>query len=693
MRTADVGDHNMSVLYLDPAQPDLANGPALEIAASKQVPSAFAGWFPNAAPAIAALVIMPLPGVCGPSTPERLVHRYLDVRLSPDAAHIAAVEGESPLGAYYPDVRELVIRAVTAKSEARIPLPCGRVPQCWPGSLAWQSDGKRLAFTVRTPGRHAYSLYTVGPDGTDLTKLLEFNGTLTDLKYGLNDTLAALAIENARKEVGAVEAGAMVAGDLDAPPAEQRIVIVESGALRWVSPADLFVYEYDWRPDGAGFVGTAAPGDGDNNWWTAKLYALAPTDAATRVLYTPTDIRQQIATPKISRDGRTVAFIAGLMSDFDSTGGDVYTVSVDGGGAVDVTPGLKGSATALGWSCKGSLRAELLVGHQHQIVDLGSGRAPANAKVLWSGTDALKGEDSVGPRACPSDVLAFSHESFTSPPEIEVGPPGQLRDLTAMNAGLATKEKVISVSWTSDGFDEQGWLQLPEHAAGKMPMVTVVHGGPAAAAVPLFYGPGVTSAMLARGWAVFRPNPRGSFGQGEHFTTANIRDFGHGDLRDVLTGIDAAEHVAPIDDARLGLMGVSYGGFMTMWAITQTSRFKAAVAAAGISNWESYYGENGIDEWLLPYFGVTVYDDPEVYRRSSAINFIRNARTPTFAFVGERDVECPASQTVEFWHAMKAIGVPTSIMIYPGEGHGLREPAHAEDAMRRTLEWFDRYLR
>jgi dipeptidyl aminopeptidase/acylaminoacyl peptidase len=274
-----------------------------------------------------------------------------------------------------------------------------------------------------------------------------------------------------------------------------------------------------------------------------------------------------------------------------------------------------------------------------------------------------------------------------------VGPLGRWRDITHVNAGLTAAVRVTSLPWTNEGFDEQGWLLLPEHASGKMPMVTIVHGGPAAAAVPFFYGPGVQSALLDRGWAVFRPNPRGSFGQGERFAAANVRDLGHGDLRDVLAGIDAAERNAPIDDTRLAIMGGSYGGFMTMFAITQTNRFRVGVAAAGISNWQSYYGENGIDGWLLPYFGASVYDDPEVYARSSALNYIRNARTPTFAYVGEQDIECPASQTVEFWHAMKAVGVPTAIMIYPGEGHGLREPVHAEDALQRTLAWFDKYMR
>jgi dipeptidyl aminopeptidase/acylaminoacyl peptidase len=239
----------------------------------------------------------------------------------------------------------------------------------------------------------------------------------------------------------------------------------------------------------------------------------------------------------------------------------------------------------------------------------------------------------------------------------------------------------------------QGWLMLPDHAKGKMPMVTVIHGGPAAAVVPFFAGPGLLDALIGRGYALFRPNPRGSFGQGERFTSANVRDLGLGDLRDVLSGVDAALKAAPIDEERLGITGGSYGGFMTMWAVTQTNRFKAAVAAAGISDWLSYYGENGIDGWTLPYFGASVYEDPAVYAQSSPINFIRKVHTPTFAWAGEHDIECPAVQTQEFWHALKALGIPTAVMIYPGEGHGLRDPEHTADAVRRTVEWFDRYLK
>jgi dienelactone hydrolase len=644
--------------------------------------------------ALAALICcgLPLGSFAGAEAP--LVHRYLVVQLAPDGRFVASIEGDSPPGGSFPDVRDLIIRSSRDGVAAQIALPCGRVAQCWPGSLAWRKDGRLLAFTLRRPGSHRYSLYTVRPDGTGLERLLEFDGTLADLRYAPDGKLALLATEHARKEVGATEAGAPVAGDLDAEPAEQRIATLEGGTLHWQSPADLFVYEYDALPEGRGFVGTASPGDGDRNWWTAKLFAFVPGNSP-RVLYAPANIRQQLADPRVSRDGRTVAFIAGIMSDFGSTGGDVYTLSVQGGTALNLTPEMKASASALAWSCENTLQAQLLADDQHQLIDLGSARAPARAgyKVLWSGADSLGGRSAVRSGVCPSQLRASVHESFTRPPEIEIGTIGHWHDLTHLNAGLSASATVQSLHWRNEGFAVQGWLLLPARASGKLPLVTIVHGGPAAAATPSFYGPGTQSEMLARGWAVFRPNPRGSFGQGERFTLANVRDLGHGDLRDILAGIDAAEHRAPIDEARLGLTGGSYGGFMSMWAVTQTQRFRAAVAGAGISNWQSYYGENGIDEWLMPYFGASVYEDPEVYARSSPINFIRSVRTPTFAYVGELDVECPAPQTVEFWHALKALGVPTAVMIYPGEGHGLRDPAHARDAMQRTLDWFDRYLR
>ena len=632
---------------------------------------------------------------CGAAqSSDRLVHRYLGVEISPNGELVASVEGDSSKSGGAPTIRNLVIRPVRAGgAPIAIALPCGRVPECWPGSPTWSPDGKHLSFALRTPGSHARSVYIVNADGSGLLKALDFGGTIEHLRYLPDGRLAMLAIQNATKEVGATQAGAAIAGDLDAPPPEQRIAILENGALRWISPPDLFVYEYDWRAGGKGFVGTAAPGDGDNNWWTAKLYAFPESGSGARVIYTPSDARQQLAMPKVSHDGSLVAFIAGIMSDFGSTGGDVYVLGLDGGTATNLTPDMRASASSVAWRCDGRLQAELLAGDKTQFADLGTGRTAEPARILWSGEESFGDRAGGISTACPSGVTADVHESFTLAPEIEVGTIGHWRGLTAINAGLSLPARVQSVWWKNDGFDIQGWLLLPLHAEGKMPMITIVHGGPAAAVTPGFAGPGISTTLLKHGYALFHPNPRGSFGQGERFAQANIRDLGHGDLRDILAGIDAAAKAAPIDTARLGLTGGSYGGFMSMWAVTQTDRFKAAVAVAGISDWLSYYGENGIDAWMIPYFGKSAYDDPAIYAASSAINYMHNVKTPTFAYVGEHDIECPAPQTQEFWHAMKAMNVPTSIMIYPGEGHGLRDPKHLADAEQRTLAWFDRYVK
>jgi dipeptidyl aminopeptidase/acylaminoacyl peptidase len=225
-------------------------------------------------------------------------------------------------------------------------------------------------------------------------------------------------------------------------------------------------------------------------------------------------------------------------------------------------------------------------------------------------------------------------------------------------------------------------------------MIVEVHGGPAAAVVARWTGRGSLSPseFSALGYFVLQPNPRGSYGQGEEFTQANRKDFGYGDLQDILGGLDAAEAKYSIDPNRVGLTGWSYGGFMTMFAVTQTQRFKAAVAGAGISDWKSYYGENSIDQWMIPYFGASVYDDPAVYAKSSAIDFIKQAHTPTLVVVGDRDGECPAPQSYEFWHALRDENVPTQLVVYANEGHGFSDPAHRRDVMDRAVSWFAKYM-
>jgi dipeptidyl aminopeptidase/acylaminoacyl peptidase len=302
---------------------------------------------------------------------------------------------------------------------------------------------------------------------------------------------------------------------------------------------------------------------------------------------------------------------------------------------------------------------------------------------------------------------AYVAESYTSAPHISFGPLGTGKPVTRDNDALGRAVISHEVRWKNGGFDMQGWLLEPTCCDAaivsviekdrsrhplKSPMITIVHGGPASASTPKFPWGDEAGMFTAKGYWVLLPNPRGSYGQGAAFTRANVRDFGGGDLSDILAGIDAVEKAAPIDDARLGLYGHSYGGFMAMWTGTHSNRFKAIVAGAGIANWASYYGQNGIDQWMIPFFGASVYDDPKIYDALSPIRTIKDARAPTFLYVGERDVECPPAQSLEYWHGLKAMGVPTELVIYQDEGHGIRQPDHIRDREARITGWFDRYL-
>jgi hypothetical protein len=185
------------------------------------------------------------------------------------------------------------------------------------------------------------------------------------------------------------------------------------------------------------------------------------------------------------------------MSDFGSTGGDVFTLGLNGGSAVNVTPMMHASATSVDWRCDGHLLAELLAGDQLQFVDLGSGARPAAAKVLWSGAESLGSRAAGISTACPSGLTADEHQSFVSAPEIEIGSIGRWRNLTALNAGMNAVARVQSVWWKNDGFDIQGWLLLPLNTSGKIPTIVSVHGGPAAAETPVFLARG-SSPQSAR---------------------------------------------------------------------------------------------------------------------------------------------------------------------------------------------------
>ena len=637
-------------------------------------------------------VLVALLGAAGLSAAEGM-RSYRSLAISGNGERLAAVEageGEAKTGP------RIVVRD-TATGKIVSTFVQSDCTQCRIEAPVWSPDQKAIAL-ISTDAKAGTATVNVLRDGK-LTPVAVVKGVANTVRWSSDGRqLAFLATVGARKLTGAVEAGARQIGEIGVAEQEdeQRIAVVSSsgGDFKLVSPSDTFIYEYDWTPDGKGFVVTSAKGNGDNNWWIATLGHVDAVSGKLRVLAAP---KMQMNMPHVSPDGKTVAFIGGLMSDFGSVGGDVYTVSIDGGEPVDVTPGFAGTFNGIAWRGKQVL-ASVLAGADAAVVAVDP--AAKSSRVLWKGpVTASASRDGRFVFSADGKVAASVHEDYEHAPRIVAGRLPEMNPITHDNDAFGPVVSAQSVAWTNEGFKVQGWLVGPRQLdAGKTyPMIVQVHGGPAAAATPRYIsgfdaGNSLVRELVREGYFVFMPNPRGSYGQGSSFSSANRKDFGGGDWRDILAGVDAAIGQAPIDGNKLGLMGHSYGGFMTMWGVTHSQRFKAAVAGAGIANWISYYGQNGIDQWMVPFFGATMYDDPAVYRAASPIESIKAAKTPTLIYVGERDVECPPAQSLEFWHGLKAMGVPTTLVIYEGEGHALRKPEHQKDLRARQIGWFNKYL-
>jgi dipeptidyl aminopeptidase/acylaminoacyl peptidase len=508
-----------------------------------------------------------------------------------------------------------------------------------------------------------------------------------------------LFTENATRAAGPLVAETPQTGVITDAVTEQRLALVDAtgGKPRQISPADVYVYEYDWSPDSRSFVMTAAHGNGDDNWYIAQIYTLDATGGGMKSIYKP-PIDTQIANPAWSPDGKSVAFIGGLMSDEPAVGGDIFVLPAAGGEARNVTPGMNASASWITWTSGG---ARILFGEEVDgesaiaTVELAGGKI----ETLWHSPDRLaaNGWGTMVSLASDGRTSAVIRQSLRRPPEVWAGATGEWKQITSRNTDIRPAwGEVKSVHWTNEGFSLQGWLLYPLvfDPAKKYPMVVNVHGGPSSMARSSWpEARNFALPLSAAGYFVFFPNPRGSYGQGEAFTRANVKDFGYGDFRDILAGVDQVLKDAPVDERRLGITGWSYGGYMTMWAVTQTNRFAAAVAGAGLANYQSYYGQNQIDQWMIPFFGASVYDDPQVYARSSPITFIKKAKTPTLVLVGDSDGECPTPQSYEFWHALKTLGVETQLVVYEHEGHIFSSAVHQRDVIERVAAWFDAHLK
>jgi dipeptidyl aminopeptidase/acylaminoacyl peptidase len=297
-------------------------------------------------------------------------------------------------------------------------------------------------------------------------------------------------------------------------------------------------------------------------------------------------------------------------------------------------------------------------------------------------------------------TVAFAMTTPGSPSELYLREPGAApRRLTDLNRDLLASRAVAPVESLSfkgpDGLDVEAFLTTPpdQSAGNARPLIVAIHGGPHGQQGPAFNFR--AQVYASKGWATLMVNYRGSTGYGQKFADAIAKDQNGNEARDVLAGIDAvlARH-AWLDPSRIGVEGVSYGGQLANWLVTQTDRFKAAIPTAGIANLVSFNYTAFYHDYLAVEFGAYPHESGtmDTLWQRSPLRFVAKVKTPVLILHGENDSDVPVSEAEQWYVALKDVGIDTVMVRYPREGHGLREPRHLIDAIDRSIAWYDKYF-
>jgi dipeptidyl aminopeptidase/acylaminoacyl peptidase len=563
----------------------------------------------------------------------------------------------------------------------------------------WTPDGKWILFTSKRPEQQ--NLWRIRADGGEAEQL-------TDLKSGVGGFLPSpdgewLAYTRTDEPTAAEERAKKEKTDVnvvDENFKRSRIWVIPLAdgkrEPRLLTPGDLHVdAKFDWSPDGKTIVFAHMPTPRADDW---TLSDLSTVDVATGTVKPLLRSGAAESQPHYSPDGRTIAFVA---SDTPATwAGETSVVVVPAAGGeprklgatFDSKPGI------VGWSADGK---RIYFQETRGTVS----RLSALPMDGGAAADLGPGErhDQFTRLNAPRTMVGYVSQNSDHAPEAFV---------TTLDSFAATQVSRVNadapshpigrtevIRWKStEGLEIEGLLTYPVgyEKGRRYPLILNIHGGPAGVFVQSYLaarGIYPLASFAAQGYAVLRPNPRGSSGYGKAFRHANRKDWGGGDYRDLMAGVDDVVARGIADPERLGVMGWSYGGFMTSWTITQTKRFKAASVGAGVTNLMSFNGTADIPSFVPDYFGAESWDNLELYRAHSAMFQVKGVTTPTLILHGEADVRVPVSQGYEFYNALKRQKVPVKMVTYPRQPHGPNEPKFVLDIGQRLLEWFNGYLR
>lgn len=571
-------------------------------------------------------------------------------------------------------------------------------------SPAFSPDGRWLAFSSSRSGKS--QVWVMPVDGGEGRQVTDAESGTGSFRWSPDGTRIAYLMTDPETE----EEKARVKEKRDPVFVDQNFkyahlyavpfdpAAAEPGKAVRLTEGAFHVTSFDWAPDGSALAfGHQADPRLDEGARAADI-SVVPADGS-KVVRALVTLGGTDGSPEWSPDGRWIAFESSGDTPERVGLADVYVVAAGGGRPRRLADSRDRSGGIAGWSRDGALvyLTESLGTTQH-VTALPVDGGPV--RQVSSG-DGVLGGPSI---AAAADLMAFTWQDLDSPADVFVSPVSRWapRKVSDVNAGLTLPAlgRTELLSWRSkDGkYTIEGLLTYPVgyDRARKYPLILNVHGGPAGVFAQSFTGNPSTYNLqyfAQEGFAILRPNPRGSTGYGKDFRFANVRDWGYGDFDDLMAGVDRVVEMGVAHPDSLLLMGWSYGGYMTSFAVTRTDRFKAASMGAGLPNLVSMTTTTDIGEYLVAHMGgEEFWEDYAEYEKHSAIYRIANVKTPTQVIHGERDLRVPTTQGQEFYRALQRRGVPTEMIVLPRTPHGPQEPKLLMEVSPIILRWFEKQL-
>ncbi|HJQ25670.1 MAG TPA: S9 family peptidase [Blastocatellia bacterium] len=590
----------------------------------------------------------------------------------------------------------------------------------------WAADSRRLAFISDRDGKP--QVYVIAVDGGEAQKVTDVKTAVQSFAWSPDGRrIAYIAAEPISEEREKEKKAGFDQVVIDADYQYARINVIDvpfDGAAKplWTSQPDLHVTDLAWHHSGEyiAFAARKTPRLADSA--TTEVYINYISQSVFNKTLTMTQNNRAEASVTWINDGDTLTFLS--TSDKYPTIGPARIHSVTIGGLQKYRGGIMLGAMAPDEDPKvrlpqfdgyiTSFEPEHYGRYIYFAADVGVSRHLYRMPVDGSRLEQLTTDEGrQGPFSLPDkgDRIAFIKEDATHPADVWIASISTdahgaatltgARQLTRMNLQAESfalgRTEVIRWKSAKDSREIEGLLVYPldYDAAKRYPLITSIHGGPEGAYQSSYmagYGE-FPHVYAARGYLSFFPNFRGSSNYGAAFAAANVGDLGGGDYQDILSGVDYIIQRGLADAERLAIKGYSYGGYMSGWIIGHTTRFKAAVFGAGLANAISYYSTADIQSQRETLHQGTPWRNNQNMIERSPVFYLQNARTPSLIYHGEKDERVPLGQSMETYMGLRQAGVPVEMIVYPREGHGLREPTHQLDKMRRELAWIEKYVR